>query len=44
MNTPANSLSAHPNLKQHYVELGVDSLIHGKSILDSLLGLIIGTH
>jgi hypothetical protein len=37
MNTPAHSLSAHPDLKQNYVEAGVDGMIHGKSVWDLLM-------
>jgi hypothetical protein len=38
MNTTANSPSAHPDLKQNYVEAGVDGLIHEKSVWASLKG------
>ncbi len=38
MNAPVNSLAAHPDSKQNYIEAGVDGLIHGKSVWDSLMG------
>jgi hypothetical protein len=38
MNASANSPSAHPDLKQNYVEASVDSMIHGKSFWGSLMG------
>jgi hypothetical protein len=38
MNAPANSPSALPDLKLNYVEAGVDSMRHGKSFWDLLMG------